>query len=427
MSSSPATPAFKPGYYRWGICALLFFATSINYMDRQILSLLKPILDDQLHWTNEQFGWINSAFQGSYALSYLFFGWFVDKYGTKIGYAVSIAAWSVAAAAHALVNTIAGFAWARVALGLGEGGNFPAGIKSVAQWFPQKERALATTIFNSGANVGALLAPAIIPWLAIHYGWHSTFLVAGAAGFVWLVVWLKYFNLPRNSPKLSATELDYIENGQITAPEVRPLSWGNIMGYRQTWGYLAARFLTDPVWWFFLIWLPDYFKKTQHMDIKTMGLPLIAIYATVTVLSIFAGWVSKRLVDQGWSITKTRKVSLLVFAVAVIPVVFATHVPIWVAVGLIGLAGGAHQAWSATLYTSVSDIFPKSAIASLIGMGGLLGSVGGMIFPVVSGRILDAFPEAGYGMLFGYCGGAYLLAFAINHLLVPKFEPIKVE
>jgi ACS family hexuronate transporter-like MFS transporter len=427
MSSSPATPAFKPGYYRWGICALLFFATSINYMDRQILSLLKPILDDQLHWTNEQFGWINSAFQGSYALSYLFFGWFVDKYGTKIGYAVSIAAWSVAAAAHALVNTIAGFAWARVALGLGEGGNFPAGIKSVAQWFPQKERALATTIFNSGANVGALLAPAIIPWLAIHYGWHSTFLAAGAAGFVWLVVWLKYFELPRRSPKLSATELDYIESGQITAPEVRPLSWGNIMGYRQTWGYLAARFLTDPVWWFFLIWLPDYFKKTQHMDIKTMGLPLIAIYATVTVLSIFAGWVSKRLVDQGWSITKTRKVSLLVFAVAVMPVVFATHVPIWVAVALIGLAGGAHQAWSATLYTSVSDVFPKSAIASLIGMGGLLGSVGGMIFPVVSGRVLDAFPEAGYGMLFGYCGGAYLLAFLINHLLVPKFEPIKVE
>jgi MFS transporter, ACS family, hexuronate transporter len=415
------------GRHRWLICGLLFAATTINYMDRQILSLLKPLLDQELHWTNEQFGWVNSLFQGAYAFSYLAFGWFIDKYGTKIGYAVSIAAWSLAAAAHALVSTVSGFGIARVLLGVGEGGNFPAAIKTVAQWFPRKERALATTLFNSGANVGALLAPAIIPPLALTIGWHGTFLVAGVAGFVWLGFWLFFFELPRRSRGITPAEVAYIESDLETDTGSKPLSWRSILGYKQTWGYLITRALTDPVWWFFLIWLPDYFKTTRGLDLKKMGLPLIAIYAIVTVLSIFGGWVSKRLVERGWDITRTRRVTLLIFALCVLPVCLATKLPLWGAVALIGLAGGAHQAWSATLYTTISDLFPKRAIASLIGLGGLVGSLAGMIFPVVSGRILDQLGGAGYTVLFGYCSVAYLIGFTINRILCPRYEPIEIK
>lgn len=416
------------GRHRWLICSLLFAATTINYMDRQILSLLKPILDQELHWTNEQFGWVNSLFQGAYALSYLAFGWFIDKYGTKIGYGVSIAAWSLAAAAHALVNTVSGFGIARILLGLGEGGNFPAAIKTVAQWFPKKERALATTLFNSGANVGALMAPAIIPPLALAIGWHGTFLIAGAAGFVWLGFWLFFFELPRKARGITPSEVAYIESDQEASDAgAKPLSWRAILGYKQTWGYLITRALTDPVWWFFLIWLPDYFKTTRGLDLKKMGLPLIAIYAIVTVLSIFGGWVSKRLVERGWDITRTRRVTLLIFACCVLPVALATKLPLWGAVALIGLAGGAHQAWSATLYTTISDLFPKRAIASLIGLGGLVGSLAGMIFPVVSGRVLDQLGGAGYTVLFGYCSVAYLIGFTINRILCPRYEPIEIK
>lgn len=415
------------GRHRWLICSLLFAATTINYMDRQILSLLKPILDQELHWTNEQFGWVNSLFQGAYALSYVAFGWFIDKYGTKIGYGVSIAAWSLAAAAHALVNTVTGFGIARVLLGLGEGGNFPAAVKTVAQWFPRKERAFATTLFNSGSNVGALLAPAIIPPLALAIGWHGTFLIAGAAGFVWLGFWLYFFELPRRARGTTPAEVAYIESDVETDTGAKPLSWRKILGYKQTWGYVIARALTDPVWWFFLIWLPDYFKTTRGLDLKKMGLPLIAIYAIVTVVSIFGGWVSKRLVERGWDITRTRRVTLLIFALCVLPVVLATKLPLWSAVALIGLAGGAHQAWSATLYTTISDLFPKRAIASLIGLGGLVGSLAGMIFPVVSGRVLDQLGGAGYVVLFSYCSVAYVIGFIINRILCPRYEPIEIK
>jgi ACS family hexuronate transporter-like MFS transporter len=414
------------GNRRWVVCALLFFATTINYMDRQLLSLLKPVLDLELHWTNAQFGWVNSLFQGAYALSYLGFGWFIDRFGTKIGYAVSIAAWSVAAAAHALVNTISGFAVARVALGLGEGGNFPAAIKTVAEWFPKKERAFATTVFNSGANVGALIAPALVPPLALSIGWHGTFLVAGGAGLVWLIFWWICYEVPSRARKLSGAERAYIESdGDGAVQGEKPLPWRAIIGRRQTWAYLLARILTDPVWWFFLIWLPDYFKKTRGMDLKTMGLPLVAIYALVTVLSISGGWTTKWLADRGWTVTRTRRVSLFVFACCVIPVAVATKLPVWGAVLLIGLAGGAHQAWSATLFTTVSDVFPRRAVASVIGLGGLMGSLAGMVFPVVCGMVLDAFGGTGYAILFGYCSVAYLLAFGLNSLLCPRFDPIE--
>ena len=414
-SSSSEHPSAN---YRWIICALLFFATTINYIDRQILSLIKPILDHDLHWTNEQFGWVNSLFQGAYALSYLGFGWFIDKYGTRIGYSVSILAWSLAAAAHTIVNTVSGFGIARIALGMGEGGNFPAAIKSVAQWFPPKERAFATTLFNSGANIGALLAPALIPPLALTFSWHAPFLVAGVAGFVWLAFW---WVLYKPSP-LSNNSEDQTSSGETATP----LPWRSLLRYRQTWAYISAQVLISPVWWFFLIWLPDYFKKTRGMDLKTMGLPLVAIYAIVTVFSIAGGYAAQAMAGQGWSITKTRRVCMFVFSCVVLPVAFATQLPLWPAVILIGLAGGAHQAWSATLFTTVADVFPKNAVGSVVGVGGFAGSLSGMVFPIISGRILDAFGGTGYVILFAWCGIAYFVAFGINALLCPQFTPLKL-
>lgn len=416
----------SPSRFRWIVCALLFFATTINYIDRQILSLLKPILDEELGWTNEQFGWVNSMFQGAYAISYLGFGIFIDRYGTKIGYAVSIVAWSIAAGAHALVNSISGFAIARLALGVGEGGNFPAAIKSVTHWFPVRERAFATTLFNSGSNVGAMLAPAIVPPLALAFSWHAPFLLAALAGFVWLVFWLWIYDDPLRSKRVSSEELALIQSGQTQDDDKGPsLRWRDILMLRQTWGYLIPSMLTGPVWWFFLIWLPDYFKVTRGMDLKTMGFPLIIIYGIVTVLSIAGGWATKRLAQLGWSTTKCRRISLLIFACAVLPVAAVSILPLWPTVFLIGLAGGAHAAWAATLFTTVSDLFPKRAVASVIGLGGFLGSLAGMVFPVVCGRLLDSMGSFGYAILFGWCSVAYLVSFAINAFLCPRFEQVK--
>ena len=416
----------SPSRFRWIVCALLFFATTINYIDRQILSLLKPILDEELGWTNEQFGWVNSMFQGAYAISYLGFGIFIDRYGTKIGYAVSIVAWSIAAGAHALVNSISGFAIARLALGAGEGGNFPAAIKSVTHWFPVRERAFATTLFNSGSNVGAMLAPAIVPPLALAFSWHVPFLLAALAGFVWLVFWLWIYDDPLRSKRVSNEELALIQSGQTQDDDKGPsLRWRDILMLRQTWGYLIPSMLTGPVWWFFLIWLPDYFKVTRGMDLKTMGFPLIIIYGIVTVLSIAGGWATKRLAQLGWSTTKCRRISLLIFACAVLPVAAVSILPLWPTVFLIGLAGGAHAAWAATLFTTVSDLFPKRAVASVIGLGGFLGSLAGMVFPVVCGRLLDSMGSFGYAILFGWCSVAYLVSFAINAFLCPRFEQVK--
>jgi ACS family hexuronate transporter-like MFS transporter len=420
VSPDQAAPAI--GRYRWVICALLFFATTINYIDRQILSLLKPILDEQLGWTSTQFGAINSAFQASYGVSLFFFGWFVDRYGTKIGYAVSIGAWSLAAIGHALVNSVTGFFGARIALGLGEGGNFPAAVKATAQWFPKRERAFATSLFNSGANVGAILAPAVVPAIAYSFGWYWTFVIAGLAGLAWIAVWWPLFDSPEKSRRVSAGELAYIESDVADAGAGK-VTWRELLGHREAWSFIAAKFLTDPVWWFFLIWLPDYFKKTRHLDIKSSWLHLVSIYAIITVLSIFGGWITGWLTSRGWSITRARKTGMFVFALCVMPVAFATRVGDWTAVIIIGLAGAAHQAWSANLYTTVSDIFPKRAVASLIGIGSTAGSLGGMGFPILTGMVLDRFAN-GYGIIFGFCSVAYVVAFAVNHLLAPRFEPL---
>ena len=417
--------------HRWAVCSLLFFATTINYIDRQILSLLKPILDDQLHWTNAEFGMVNSAFQGAYGVSLLVFGWLIDKYGTKIGYAISIAAWSLAATGHALVGSVGGFLWARVALGLGEGGNYPGAIKATALWFPKKERALATSLFNSGANVGAILAPAIVPWMAFKFGWQSAFLAAGAIGFLWLFLWMPWFETPDRKSSLSSKELSWI---QSDGPEVqsKKIPWGQLLGYRQTWGFILPKLITDPVWWFFLIWLPDFFKQTRGLDIKKSWVLLVTIYSIVTVLSIAGGWVTGHLAKRGWSINRARKAGMLLFALCVVPIVAVTGASDWGAVLLIGLAGAAHQAFSANLFTTVSDSFPKQAVASVIGIGGMAGAIGGMLFPIVTGMLLDSYKAsgnvaAGYGILFAFCAGAYLFSLALLQLLNPSLEPVQIK
>ncbi len=425
------------GRYRWLVCGLLFFATTVNYMDRQILSLLKPILDGELKWTNAQFGEVNAAFQAAYAIGLLSFGALIDKVGTKIGHAVSIAAWSLAAMSHALVGSVNGFFAARFALGLGEGGNFPSAIKAVAIWFPPRERAYATALFNSGSNVGAIIAPAVVPWLAFSFGWRSAFVAAGIAGLVWLAFWIPWYDLPERIAKVSAAELAHIrsqdarsQDGAATGAAEAPLPWRTILAHRQAWSFIVAKFLTDPVWWFFLIWLPDYFKKTRGLSIKNSWVHLVTIYAIVTVLSIFGGWLSGFLSGRGLSVSRARKIALFTFACTVLPILAVTHVGNWAAVVLIGIAGASHQAWSANLFTSASDMFPKRAVASVVGLGSMAGSLGGILFPIFSGKLLDRFAAAGnvtagYALLFAICGSAYLVAFGLNHLLAPTFEPIQ--
>jgi MFS transporter, ACS family, aldohexuronate transporter len=430
--TAPGGVAGVVGRYRWLVCALLFFATTVNYMDRQILSLLKPILDNELKWTNAQFGMVNAAFQAAYAVGLISFGALIDRVGTKIGYAVSISAWSLAAMAHALVGSVNGFFAARIALGLGEGGNFPSAIKAVAIWFPPRERAYATALFNSGSNVGAIIAPAVVPWMALSFGWRSAFVAAGIAGLVWLAFWIPWYEVPERIARLTAAELAHIRSEDGAAPtgaETR-ISWATILRHRQAWAFIVAKFLTDPVWWFFLIWLPDYFKKTRGLAIKDSWVYLVTIYSIVTVLSIFGGWLSGFLAARGMTVTRARKVALFTFACTVLPILAVTHVGNWAAVILIGIAGASHQAWSANLFTSASDMFPKRAVASVVGIGSMAGSLGGILFPIFSGKLLDRFAAAadvtsGYAILFGICGSAYLVAFALNHLLAPTFAPIQ--
>jgi ACS family hexuronate transporter-like MFS transporter len=424
------------GRYRWLVCLLLFLATTINYVDRQILALVKPILDDQLHWTNAEYGQVNSAFQAAYAVGLLLFGALVDRVGTKLGYALSIAAWSLSAIGHALVGSVSGFATARVALGVSEGGNFPSAIKAVALWFPKRERALATALFNSGANVGAVVAPAIVPAIALAWGWHAAFVVAGCAGLAWLALWLPLYDVPDKVRRVTSFELGHIrsdaeEAGDQAGKDAAPVGWLTILRHRQAWSFIVGKFLTDPVWWFFLIWLPDFFKKTRGLDIKGSRLLLVSIYAIVTVLSVAGGWLAGALTRRGLTPTRARKTAMLICALAVLPILAVSHVGDWTAVVLIGIAGSAHQAWSANLFTTVSDMFPKRAVGSVVGIGGMAGSIGGIVFPLFAGSLLDRFQAAGniaagYAILFIICGLAYVLAFAVGHLLAPSFEPVRL-
>jgi MFS transporter, ACS family, hexuronate transporter len=431
---SPSVSSDAIGRYRWVICTLIFLATTVNYIDRQILALIKEFLDKELGWSNEQYGLVNSAFQGAYALGMFAFGWFIDRYGTKIGYAVSIAMWSVAAVSHSLVGSVTGFFGARAFLGVSEGGNFPAAIKAVALWFPKRERALATAIFNSGTNVGAIIAPALVPPIAIAFGWRAAFVAAGLAGFLWLFLWFPFYDVPERSTRVRKEELDFInsDRDQVTGGET-PIGWGGALRHKEAWSFIVAKFMTDPVWWFFLTWLPDYFKASRGLDIKHSWVHLVTIYAIITVLSIAGGSLSGTLLKRGWTITRARKSSMFFFALCVLPILWVTRVGDWPAVLLIGLAGAAHQAWSANLFTTSSDLFQKKDVGTIVGLGGMAGAFGGMLFPWFSGRLLDQFKAStgdvtgGYTILFAICASAYLVAFAIHHLLAPKLEPVAVK
>lgn len=431
--TDPVHPPKIPGY-RWRIVALLFAATTINYMDRQILSLVKPLLDRELQWTNFQFGAVNSAFQGAYAVGLFFFGRLIDKLGVRRGYALSVGSWSLFAMAHALVGSIAGFTAVRVLLGLGEAGNFPGAIKAVTRWFPQSERSFATSLFNSGANVAAIIAPATIPLIAATWGWRAAFAIAGLTGLVWLAFWFPVYRRPSQHPSLSPAELAHIgsdDTAENNAPDHDiKVPWKRLLARRETWSFIAGKLLTDPVWYFFLTWLPGYLNDAKGLDMKNLGAPLVGIYSIVTVLSILGGWIPGRLIRNGMSASKARKVCMAGFALCVLPILAVRHVDLWGAVALIGIAGAAHQAWMASLFTTVSDMFPKYAVGSVVGLGGMAGSFGGMLFPLVCGAVIDRYKAAGdintgYGILFGVCSVAYILAFAINHLLAPKFERVR--
>jgi ACS family hexuronate transporter-like MFS transporter len=424
------------GKYRWRICALLFFATTINYIDRQVIGLLKPTLEGAFHWTEIDYSHIVTAFSASYALGLLLFGRLVDKIGTKMGYILSIVVWSVAAMAHALAKTTFGFGVARVMLGLGESGNFPVAIKSVAEWFPKKERALATGIFNSGSNIGAVVAPIVVPWILGNYGWEQAFIWTGLLGFVWLIFWIFMYEIPARHKQLTKAEFDHIHSDHEEEPDItigKPrVSWTQLLKIRQTWAFIFGKLLTDPIWWFFLFWLPSYFSTTFHLDFTKPNLQLIIVYTSTTFGSIGGGYLSSWLIKKGWPIFKARKVSMLFFAICVVPIVFAKQTDnVWVAVGLISLAAAAHQAWSANIFTTASDMFPKYAVSSVVGLGGMAGSIGGSLFPFVVGGLLQHYKTlgnigAGYNIIFIICGCSYLVAWGMMHLFAPKMERVYI-
>lgn len=411
--------------FRWMILFMLFAATTINYLDRQILSILKPILDQELGWTDAQYGMIMSIFQASYAVGLTMFGWIIDKYGARMGFAISIIWWSVGALSHAFAVGAKSMGLSRVILGLGEGGNFPASIKTVTNWFSSGERVFATTLFNSGANVGALVAPATIPFIAAAWGWQSAFIAAGVLGFIWVIFWLR---MPKN-PRVKLAE-ESAALAQAEKEEVRAsIPWRKLLAYRQSWSLILVRFLTDPIWWFFLFWLPDFFSKHFGYNIKESALPLIVIYALVTVLSILGGTLTKFLANRGWSLNKVRKISMLVFACCVVPVVFVQYFDMWTIVAVLGLAGGAHQAWSASVYTLGSDMFPKSDVASITGLSGMAGQIGSVLFQTAVGFTLSWFAAQGnashgYDIIFMVCGSAYLAAFVIFTLIIPNIKMV---
>ncbi|MBT8777836.1 MFS transporter [Akkermansia muciniphila] len=411
--------------FRWMILFMLFAATTINYLDRQILSILKPILDHELGWTDTQYGMIMSIFQASYAVGLTMFGWIIDKYGARMGFAISIIWWSVGALSHAFAVGVKSMGLSRVILGLGEGGNFPASIKTVTNWFSSGERVFATTLFNSGANVGALVAPATIPFIAAAWGWQSAFIAAGVLGFIWVIFWLR---MPKN-PRVKLAE-ESAALAQAEKEEARAsIPWRKLLAYRQSWSLILVRFLTDPIWWFFLFWLPDFFSKHFGYDIKESALPLIVIYALVTVLSILGGTLTKFLANRGWSLNKVRKISMLIFACCVVPVIFVQYFDMWTIVAVLGLAGGAHQAWSASVYTLGSDMFPKSDVASITGLSGMAGQIGSVLFQTAVGLTLSWFAAQGnashgYDIIFMVCGSAYLAAFVIFSLIIPNIKMV---
>jgi ACS family hexuronate transporter-like MFS transporter len=411
----------RGGHYRWTICALLFFATTVNYIDRQVLGILAPVLQKEIGWSEIEYGSIVTAFTAAYAIGLLIAGRLIDRFGTKIGYSIALVVWSIAAMGHAAVRTVFGFGVARFSLGLGESANFPAAIKAVAEWFPRRERALATGIFNSGANIGAVAAPAVVPWLTITYGWQASFIVTGAIGFVWLAFWIAMYEIPERHKRVTPEELALIQSDPPDPPAAR-IPWLRLLRYRQTWAFVIGKFLTDPVWWFYLYWLPKFLNTKYGLTLDKLGPPLIAIYMMTSIGSIGGGWLSGVLIRRQWSVNKARKSVMLLCALLIVPIVFAAEVSsLWLAVGIIGLAAAAHQGWSANLFTTASDMFPKKAVGSVVGLGGMAGAIGGMLLATLAGIVLQW--TGSYMILFVISGCIYVIALGIIALLVPKLEP----
>lgn len=413
------------GRVRWTICAMLFVATSINYMDRQVIGLLKPTLEKSIGLTELNFGYIIAAFQAAYAIGLLLAGRLVDRLGSRIGYTLIMGTWSLAAMAHALARTALGFGIARFFLGLGEAGNFPAAIKTVADWFPQKERSLATGIFNSGANLGAILAPLLIPWVTLHFGWRAAFLSTGAFSMTWIIWWYLQYRRPTEHPTLSGEELEHIMQ-MADEQSAAPIPWSRLLRYRQTWAFVSAKFLTDPIWWFYLFWLPGFFDSRFHLGLSHLGLPLVVVYNMSAVGSIGGGYLPMVFARMGLKMSNARMATMLLCALLAVPILAAgtTHSE-WLAIGLLSIAAGAHQGWSANLFTTASDMFPSNAVGSVVGIGGMAGSLGGVLLSIGAGRILQM--THSYRSLFVLAGSVYLVAVLMLRLLAPDLKRVELD
>ena len=438
--------ASRPTNVRWLICALLFFAAAINYIDRQVIGILKPTLQEQFHFDEQDYAAIVFTFQAAYAIGLLLSGRIMDRIGVRRGFALAVVVWSIGAVMHGAADWLpwlriptlsidppavvflggatAGLALSRLVLGVGEAGNFPASIKAVAEWFPKKERALATGIFNSGTNIGALVTPLVVPWITLAYGWQWAFVITGVLGFGWVIWWFVSYRDPDTHPGVNAAELAIIQSDPVEKTAAIP--WSRLLPHRQTWAFAAGKFLTDPIWWLYLFWVPDFLKRNHGLDLKTMGLPLVVIYLVADVGSIGGGWLSSHLIKRGWSTNAARKTAMLVCALAVVPMLAAAQVKsLWMAVALVSIAAAAHQGWSANLFTLVSDMFPKRAVGSVVGIGGMAGSVGGMLIALVVGAILQK--TGSYVPIFVMAASAYLVALVIIQLLVPQLAPADLD
>ena len=411
------------GNFRWVICALLFFGVTKNYMDRQVLGVLKGTLQHDLGWSEIDYGNLVFAFQAAYAAGMIFVGRLIDRLGTRVGYAVAMIFWSLASMGHALANSLAGFMIARCALGFGEAGVFPASIKCVAEWFPKKERALATGIFNAGTNVGAMVTPLVVPWIVVHWGWRWAFIGTGALGFAWLILWLLLYRKPREHPLCSESEREYIESdAEISQGKIQ---WAQLLEHRQMWAIATGKFLTDPIWWFYLFWIPDYLQREHGLHLTQIGLPILVIYAISDAGSVGGGWLSSFLMRRGFSVNAARKSAMLVCALSVVPIAIVYRISgLWPATLVIGLAAAGHQGFSANMYTLASDLFPSRAVASVVGIGGMAGAVGGMLIAEIVGHVLQW--TGSYVVPFFIAASAYLVALMFIQILSPALEPARV-
>jgi ACS family hexuronate transporter-like MFS transporter len=421
---SPASSELqtKVGNFRWFICGLLFYATTVNYMDRVVMGILKTTIAQDLHWTDSDYGQITAAFQIGYALMLPVAGRLIDWLGLRIGYSLAVLVWGLSSIGHSFAGNLVQFSVARLGLGLGEAANFPAAIKAVADWFPRKERALATGIFNSGTNVGALIAPLIVPIVVARYGWHSAFVVTGSISLSWILVWLYFYREPEKQPRLSAPELAYIRSDGHEDSTVK-IPYLTLLSKRATWAFLLAKFFTDPVWWFYLFWIPGFFATKYHVDLQHIGPPLVVIYLAADVGSVAGGWLSSWFLKRGWELTRARKTTMLIFACLVLAIVFVPFAAgnLWLTVALIGIAAGSHQGWSANVFTMGSDCFPRKAVGSVVGIGGLGGAIGGALVQPAVGKWLDLSHQS-YAPLFFIAGGMYLFTLLIINLILPRFK-----